>query len=50
MNEEEFCIYSEWAETELIWGKSYGNWGWAYIKPLPEDEEELKKYEGLFEF
>lgn len=49
-DEDEFCAYSEWAEQELLWGKSYRNWGWKNNNPPPEDEEELKKYDGLFGF
>lgn len=48
MTEEDFCTYSEWAEVEFLWGKSYRNWGWKDNNPPPEDEKELKKYEGLF--
>lgn len=50
MSEEEFCTYAEWAETDFIWGKGQYNWRWAFVNPPPEDEQEMKKYEGLFSF
>lgn len=50
MNEDEFISHAEWAEIELIWGKSHYNWGWAFVNPPPIDEEELEQYAGLFGF
>jgi hypothetical protein len=26
MNEEDFELYSQWAEDELVWGKGMYNW------------------------
>ena len=40
-DEAQFEAYSEWAETELIWGKGMFNWCRSYTK------EEWKKPSAL---
>lgn len=49
MDEQQFDTYTEWAESELIWGKGLYNWTRAYSlqewqrPPLFNDYDELLK-------
>lgn len=49
--EEDFCINTEWEETELLWGKGMYNWKWNFVNGITKEEEkELEKYDGIFGF
>lgn len=42
MDENEFEIYCEWAETELLWGKGCYNWrrNWSDYQPEEKDKKD----------
>lgn len=47
MDENDFEIYSEWAEQELVWGKGMYNWCRSYSKEEWEKQKLLCNYDEL---
>lgn len=52
--EDDYIVYNEWANDELIWGSGQNNWCRAYSleewskEPVFEDYDELLKVEIPF--